>query len=655
MARYKLHSLFAVFAMVMTMTMSYSVVSGSESSPCTVATKITMFGDTGDDQCPGIKDAYITMEDTSTVEGSSQRFVSVADVAQLTNQMEVMQNMIVAMGMEISEMRQECAGDHNPDTAREEPDIVTSPYKPTGSPSTQTEDGNDGPVIKLMKSINQSETLTVKKDGEKSIGKKAGRRRPSHCACEINNASVIAQNYIHKITKHTVAFYKFDNNANDAAGNGHYGNLVGDVEFERKSGIDGGAAKFSGNGKINVDSFRLYPWENPFSVSVWVKRAAGWSTGSTIISNGASNYGSWSVDMGTSMAGQALGASISECGDVDRSTGKHPKWTYENILAEHNSWHHVVFSFNGAKLDFYLDGLKRQKTDGTPCEYMLLRDTPLTIGGGGVGSTGSYFNGLVDELLILNTSLTYEEVQYLYTLHDPRECESPYIVAHFTFDDDFNDQSCHQRHASYESGAGVEPSNAVSGSAMMFNGVNKIEVALLKNYPYGNQFSVSLRYKRTGNFKKEQSIVWHHSWEIRAGPSSRIGGAIKTVARNTKSSEVVIGQFSTYPYENIQATDNVWHHVVMTYDGSLFKFYLDGAQQAGGESCCVGDVTTTDQSLIIGGKLPIATNPSRHSYSYRELVTHESVDFYGFIDDFRLYRQVLYQEDVSRLFTELDH
>ncbi|XP_006824152.2 uncharacterized protein LOC102807049 isoform X1 [Saccoglossus kowalevskii] len=612
-----------------------------------------MLGESADGECHGIRDAYVTIDKASTDdENERQRLLSATNIAQLTEIMETVQRMIIDLKNDVTEMKRHFTG-KTLDSLREE-GIVTK-REVTKHTDTRNEDKSGN--VKAKNKLQKPPILRDQYDAERNIQEdtdhdtppknSADRKIPSYnpsmsqtCNFEFVKSPNVVQDYFHnKISRHTVAHFKFDQDSSDTSGSNNHGNAMDGVKFESRSGIKDGAARFAGDGKINVDGFRLYPWGSGFSVSLWVKRTADWAKEVTILSNGAPEYGTWDIRMGHQMAGQMIGASIFTCWDAYRR-----QWTYQDILAEHNTWHHVALSFDGSKLDFYLDGQKRPKTIRGPCNSDTpTRDTPLTIGGGGVGTIGSYFTGLIDELLILNTSLTYEEVHYLYTLHDPRECESPYIVAHFTFDDDFNDQSCHQRHASYDRGASVEPSNAVIDSAMMFNGVNTIKVALLKNYPYGNQFSVSLRYKRTGNFKKEQSIVWHHSWEIRAGASSRIGGAVRTKDRNTESGSLVIGQSSSYPYENIQAADDEWHHVVMTYDGSLLMFYLDGERQPGDVSCCIGDIVIPEAPLVIGGR------------NIEQGVVRGGQDkFHGLISELSLYRKVLRQEDVIRLLESLD-
>ena len=45
--------------------------------------------------------------------------------------------------------------------------------------------------------------------------------------------------------------------------------------------------------------------------------------------------------------------------------------------------------------------------------------------------------------------------------------------------------------------------------------------------------------------------------------------------------------------------DNDWHHVALTYDGSIQKFYVDGVFK-GDNAACKGKIDITDSSLTIG-------------------------------------------------------
>ncbi len=85
-------------------------------------------------------------------------------------------------------------------------------------------------------------------------------------------------------------------------------------------------------------------------------------------------------------------------------------------------WHFVVGTFNGSHLSIYIDGAL-EKTYNAGLRTIRTSSLPLRIGSDLKGSVWHPFRGIIDEVRVYNTSLTYDEVMLLYfmTMHSTNQ------------------------------------------------------------------------------------------------------------------------------------------------------------------------------------------------------------------------------------------
>jgi len=222
-----------------------------------------------------------------------------------------------------------------------------------------------------------------------------------------------------------VAYYPFNNNADDESGNEHHGTVYGAIIGEDRFGNSNAAYEFDGTDDF-IDC-GLDPDLNittHLSVSCWVKYYDY-------------NYGSLYHPDFISNADYALSTHTQDWkGYLVGTTRNHPspqfngtmKFTvlkpYENYglrtddRYDDDKWHHVVSVFYpGHYLRLYVDG-EIVEQDTVTISSFTASDLPLSIGRGYENDEYHYFDGLIDDIRIYNRILSEEEVSDFYHEND---------------------------------------------------------------------------------------------------------------------------------------------------------------------------------------------------------------------------------------------
>jgi len=90
-----------------------------------------------------------------------------------------------------------------------------------------------------------------------------------------------------------------------------------------------------------------------------------------------------------------------------------------------------------------------------------------------------------------------------------------------------------------------------------------------------------------------------------------------------------------WDYAHLIASQNHWHHVAMVYDGTQLNYYLDNVKQTGNDLCCSGDLIPSEKPLIIGANGEGTEN------------------FYGYIDELKIFSRALTFSEVSDIYESL--
>ncbi|XP_030851646.1 uncharacterized protein LOC115918963 [Strongylocentrotus purpuratus] len=209
-------------------------------------------------------------------------------------------------------------------------------------------------------------------------------------------------------------------------------------------------------------------------------------------------------------------------------------------------------------------------------------------------------------------------------------CNCPHscLIAYFPFEGDAADSSGNNRDGT--STGAVTYANGKCGQAASFDGASKIDVQSLANFAWGDEFSVSVWFKRTGQWGNYQGIVnngygTNGGWEIRMGRENSgqmLGGSVFETATGP------------WDYQNLVGAQNTWNHVVMTYDDSTLRYYLNGEQQtATNPACCNGPIPTRNNPVTIG------------QAGFGTTVEY----FHGLIDEVKIYGRVLSAAEIQNM------
>jgi len=191
---------------------------------------------------------------------------------------------------------------------------------------------------------------------------------------------------------------------------------AGKAKFTERNtaGKSGNALRFDGqNDYVKMGNV---PASNTLSVFAWVKGPAQLSK--TIASKGDEILPtfSWAIlsDAGTN-AGTRPRITLSKNGSDYPAT---VKYYISSLVAFDGSWHHVGFTFNNNVLSIYVDGILDTnpfKNYDVSITNLYDSSAPLITGGlMGNGTPGWLFNGTIDEVLVINRSLSASEIQDIY-------------------------------------------------------------------------------------------------------------------------------------------------------------------------------------------------------------------------------------------------
>lgn len=204
-----------------------------------------------------------------------------------------------------------------------------------------------------------------------------------------------------------VAYYPFNNNANDESGIGNHGTVSGAALTPDRKNNPNSAYYFDGtNDYIKVEDAASLRLSEAATIAMWLNIDVGTDYQNVydfrhMLCKGAT-YGGYYEDysIGLSNPQGAL------------------QWSYNMVKTDtplpQGSWHHIAISFDYSqqKIKLYVDG-NLEKTYSQQFPKLTVSNRSLYIGARYSASVKTYFKGKLDDILIYNRALSQEEIRLL--------------------------------------------------------------------------------------------------------------------------------------------------------------------------------------------------------------------------------------------------
>jgi hypothetical protein len=172
----------------------------------------------------------------------------------------------------------------------------------------------------------------------------------------------------------------------DATSNANHGNATPQVRPSTVVGVVSFGVEFDGtNDFIELDNESNFDFANIHTVSLWLQVSGFQTYREGIVTKGTN---SWRLQRDDSTDELAYG--------TQRSSGNN-QYLVSNTPVNDGQWRHVAVVYDGGRKYIYLDGVEDASTGYTPSLNLNNRSVYF---GDNAGSTGRYFNGLMDEVRI---------------------------------------------------------------------------------------------------------------------------------------------------------------------------------------------------------------------------------------------------------------
>ena len=192
-----------------------------------------------------------------------------------------------------------------------------------------------------------------------------------------------------------IAWWKFDNNANDSIG-GHHGQLYGNPTYVAGM-VGSGAIELDGTGDyVSCPNDAAFEITEQITVAAWIKVAVFDKTWQAIVTKGDD---SWRL--------HRWGDNNSLSWNCNGVTGGSLRAHSTDIGIGDGQWHHVAGIYDSSKMYLYVDGMLDNSQDASGSIDVGVY--PVMIGGN-AQQTSREWNGLIDDVRIYDYALSLSEI-----------------------------------------------------------------------------------------------------------------------------------------------------------------------------------------------------------------------------------------------------
>ncbi len=428
-----------------------------------------------------------------------------------------------------------------------------------------------------------------------------------------------------------VGYWNFNDGAGakagDISGNGNTATLVGSPSWI--TGKLGKALNFNGSTNYaTAGSSSSLNLSDTITISVWVKSPDWHPTASWRAIVDKSSYGIYVWPSSNILRFQLV---LATTGIV----------TVDSGVLNTNQWYHVVGTYDknaGANnFKIYVNGVLH---DSSTQSNSIVAGNALNIG----LYSGSYFNGIMDDLRIYNRALSVAEIQQLYKQNATQVNTSQNnfltngLVGLWSFNG--KDMNWGTNKALDRSGNGNDgrlmnmsttssPTPGKIGSALNFRGISSGSYVSLGTSAILNpsNFTISAWI-----YPATTTVSYGYIYSNARDCCGTYNGIDLQYTNG-----VVVGGIwngtAAYVYSTNQGTDIKWRHIVFSYDGAVLRVYVNGVLSNSANST-LGVGSPASYSTSIGG---MGVAPGTYTFN-------------GKIDDVRLYNRALSATEAKQLY-----
>ena len=450
-------------------------------------------------------------------------------------------------------------------------------------------------------------------------------------------------------TNGLVGYWPFNGNANDESGNGNNGVVDGAILTADRNGASNQSYSFNGiDSGIEITNTLLSNTVHSYSYNFWcsLDTEALTPNGYTIFDDCDSNqwYGKGRFGGNSNSFSQKLSFNFREA------------MSSESIDSNFNSniWvnYCCVFDNENQLIKLFKNGVLVSTTNYIPNSYVS-GDRKTQIGRcqspiqytPGTNFTSNWL-GEIDDIGLWNRALTQQEITTLYNSSLPQTTCLPAnvpttgLVGYWPFCGNANDESANANNGTVNGAALTADRFGNINSAYSFDGVNDYIETLANNLPLNNS---ARSFSFFCDFQPTQSNNWNCILSYGNSLGTNNPGKINDLfVGSTNSSLIYLNNnvYTTTANAN-QNFSNIWHHIVVTYDGTSLnniKIYFDGVQ-----------LQTTSQnfqniSILASTLSPLFFGKTSMSYS--------GINYFynGKLDDIGIWNRALTPQEITNLY-----
>jgi len=295
-------------------------------------------------------------------------------------------------------------------------------------------------------------------------------------------------------------------------------------------------------------------------------------------------------------------------------------FTTGNAITE-NAWNHVATTFDGTWYKVYVNGAEVYSTDS------FAGRKPYPTKAVNIGYINNYFNGIIDEVRILNRAMSSNEIMQDYT--DQIYAPTDGVVGWWHFDKNINN-TVYDASSNYNNGTiygatwirGISPLFPEKPcSALSFDGVDDYVAATCPLPPDSLTIEFWMKPTTVTGFDHPIGLGGDHMGTVYLYDGN---GLISYKFYNLGGTKIE-GAFGSY-------TLNQWQHIVVTYNGAEVRGYLNG--ELGGSTPASGSINYQNSDVIIGADVGGCKS------------------FNGIIDEVRILNRAMSLDEIKQDYTD---